>query len=279
MKTYEMKAEPLTTSQLERWLSGKIPRRHLALPFGGPVKDEMNAKGVDADFEFFDGEPCRSKACLGPTDFYGDFPQLRASRERLADWHHVTFGDRTDPTGVMKGVILGKIVMDEEPSSEDVDGIEYSGIWSDFWINAGERKRALLATLERRHQPIYGSSQPVQKAVLTNPETGHIEVWPVRFHTLTTSPQNTHAVMAPMKALLDDPYMADLSVGALRAYLTGADDLGSDLLSIAVGDGAPGKGDAKAEQVAADQERAIHAAVDRLIESLDRHNAALSENR
>ena len=266
MKTYEMKAEPLTTPQLDRWLSGKIPRRHLALPFGGPVTSDHSPRGVDADLEWFDEA----------TDFYGSYPQLKATRERLVDWHHVTFGDRMDPTGVMKGAILGKIDMDEEPSTEDVDGIPYAGIWADFWINAGEKKRQLIAMLESRRTPLYGSSQPVQKAVDIEPN-GHIRTWPVRFHTITTSPQNTHAVMAPMKALLDDPYMADLSVGALRAYLTGADDLGSDLLSIAVADGLPGKGGAKAEQVAADEERTIHAAVTRLIEALDRHNAALRE--
>lgn len=264
MKPYEMKAEPLTTSQLERWLSGKMPRRHLALPFGGPVSSPHSAKGVDADLEFFDER----------TDFYGPFPQLRATKERLVDWHHVTFGDRTDPTGVMKGAILGKIVLDDEPSEDDVDGIEYAGVWADFWINAGERKKALLGMLEKRNQPLYGSSQPVQKATAINRETGHIEVWPVRFHTITTSPQNTHAVLAPMKALLDDPYMADLSVGALRAYLTGADDPGSDLLSIAVADGLPGKSGAKAEQVSADDER-THQAIARLIAAGERVVEAL----
>lgn len=270
MKTYEMKAEPLTTSQLERWLSGKMPRRHLALPFGGPISTPLYAKGMDIEGEYFHEG----------TDFYGPYPQLRASRERLVDWHHVTFGDRTDPVaGVMKGAILGKVELDEEPSEEEVDGIAFAGIWSDFWINAGEKKRQLIGMLERRQAPLYGSSQPVQKAIQID-SSGAINVWPVRFHTMTTSPTNTHAVMAPMKALLDDPYMADLSVGALRAYLTGADDLGSDLLSIAVADGLPGKGEAKAGQVAA-EERAINAAVERLIESLDRHNAAaaLRENR
>lgn len=270
MKTFEMKAEPFTESQLERWLSGKIPRRHLALPFGGPLSSPHYAKGMDIEREFFHEG----------TDFYGPYPWLRQSKDRLVDWHHVTFGDRTDPTGVMKGAILGKIVLDDEPSSEDIDGIPLAGVWSDFWINAGERKRQLVAMLARKDVPLYGSSQPVQKAIDIDPVTGAINVWPVRFHTMTTSPTNTNAVMAPMKALLDDPFMADLSVGALRAYLTGADDLGSDLLSIAAGDGLPGKGGAKAGQVlSAVNETDIEDALARMLDSIERLQTVISRSR
>ena len=90
--------------------------------------------------------------------------------------------------------------------------------------------------LERRGVPLYGSSQPLQKAVQIDRKSGHIDVWPVRFHTITTSPQNTHAVLPPMKAdLLDSPYLADLSVGALRAFLSD-DNLGHDLLPTSRGE-------------------------------------------
>lgn len=228
---HEMKAEPMTTSQLDRWLSGKIPRRHLALPFGGPLPSPNYTKGMDVEGEFFHEG----------TDFYGPYPQLRRTRDRLVDWHHVTFGDRVDPTGVMKGAVLGRIVLDEEASTEEVDGIEYAGIWSDFWANAGERKRELVGMLERRLVPLYGSSQPVQKAVRINAKTGAIDVWPVRFHTVTTSPTNTYAVMPHMKAWLDDPSLADMPIGALQAFLTGA-----DLRPISGVDGLTGKAGATA---------------------------------
>jgi hypothetical protein len=219
MKAWEMKAEPMTTSQLDRWLSGKIPRRHLAIPFGGPVPSPHSKAGMDLDGEFFHAE----------TDIWGPLRQF--GRERLVDWHHVTFGDRQDPAGLMKGAILGRIVLDAEPSTEQVDDEDLTGYWSDFWANAGEKRRQLVASLERRAVPLYGSSQPLQKAVQIDPETGAIDVWPVRFHTITTSPQNTHAVLPAMKAgMLDDPYLAELSVGALRAFLTGEDNPERDLL-------------------------------------------------
>lgn len=207
MKTWELKAETMTTGQLDRWLQGKIPRRHLAIPFGGPIK------GRDLDGEFFDAD----------SDLYG--PLRAYGRERLVDWHHVTFTGNADPVGnTMKGAILGRIVLDPEPSEEEVDGVTFEGIWADFWANAGEKRRSLVAALERRNVPLYGSSQALAKATRIGPD-GHIDVWPVTFHTITTTPQNTHAVLPALKASLDDPYLAELSVGALRAFLAGADDL------------------------------------------------------
>lgn len=270
MKTYEVKAEPLTTSQLDRWLAGRIPRRTLVIPFGGPLSSPHSAKGVDAEFEFFDEQ----------TDLYGPYPWLRQSRERLVDWHHTTFladGYKDPVAGRMKGAVLGRIVMDEEPSAETIDDVEYEGVWADFWANAGERRRQLVASLERRNVPMYGSSQPVAKAVKVDDATGHIDVWPVRFHTITTAPVNHHAVLPPVKAWLDDPFMAELSVGALRAYLTGSDDLASDLLPIAPGDGPAGNGGAKAGQVPAEAE--VEAALGRLLEAIERFHRERSTHR
>lgn len=255
-KAWEMKAEPMTAGQLDRWLQGKIPRRHLAIPFGGPIPSSHSKAGVDLDGEYFDEA----------TDLYGPFPWLRASRERLVDWHHVTFGDRTDPQGTMKGAILGKIVLDSDPSTEDIDGEPMAGVWADFWANAGEKRRQLVAMLERRNVPLYGSSQPVQKAVAIDAKTGHIDVWPVRFHTITTSPQNTHAVLPPMKAMLDDPYLADVSVGALRAFLTGEDNLGPDLLTTSN----RGETGAKAGRVPSETIHDIDHAVAKLMEAAAR---------
>ncbi len=255
-KAWEMKAEPMTTGQLDRWLAGKIPRRHLALPFGGPLPSRHYAKGMDIDGEFFHEA----------TDFYG--PLRGYGRERLVDWHHVTFEPQGHKDPMMKGAILGRIVLDEEPTEEDVDGIAYAGVWSDLWANAGERRRALVAALERRSVPLYGSSQPVAKAVRIGP-TGSIDVWPVRFHTLTTAPHNLHAVLPPMKAVLDDPYLAELSVGALRAFLTGEDNLGRDLLPTS----AQGEDGAKAGRVVSDD---IDEAVSRLIGRAEQFRARIA---
>lgn len=269
MKTYEMKAEPMTTSQLDRWLQGKIPRRHLVIPFGGPntgpaIGKADNGIGYDLDGEWFDAD----------TDVYG--PLKGYGRERLVDWHHVTFADRQDPVGnTMKGAILGRVVMDPEPSEEDVDGETFAGIWADFWANAGEKRRQLVAALERRAVPLFGSSQPLQRAVRIA-KSGHIDVWPVRFHTITTSPQNTHAVLPALKAGLDDPYLAELSVGALRAFLAGEDNLGRDLLPTS----AQGAGGAKAGRVLSGvNEKDLDDAVTALEQALDRARTVLTRAR
>lgn len=206
----EMKAEPLTEGPaLDRWLSGQIPRRVLMVPFGGPVPG--GKAGLDIDGEYFDAE----------TDLYGPFPTLRRSRDRLVDWHH-----DFDPLGTMKGAILGRVVMDEKPESD--------GLWADFWANAGEKRRDLVAALERRGVPLFGSSQAIPSGVRggkaglpnrTQPTAdGHITVWPVIRHTITTSPQNTLAVVPALKAMLtaDLPSEA-MSTAAMKAALLGQD--------------------------------------------------------
>lgn len=258
MKTWELKAEPMTTGQLDRWLAGRIPRRHLAIPFGGPIK------GRDLDGEFFDAD----------SDLYG--PLRDYGRERLVDWHHVTYGGQQDPVGnAMKGAILGRIILDAKPSSEDIDGEEFEGVWADFWANAGEKRRQLVAALERRSVPLYGSSQALAKATRIAPD-GHIDVWPVTFHTITTTPQNTHAVLPAFKASLDDPYLAELSVGALRAFLAGADDLGRDLLPTSP----RGEAGAKAGRVLSGvNERDLDEAVTALEQALDRARTVLTRAR
>lgn len=206
----ELKAEPMSTGQYDRWLGGEIPRRILMLPFGGPTKAEVfgfppDERGRDMDGEYFDER----------TDVYGPFPSLRRSRERLVDWHH-----GMDPTGVMKGAILGRVVFDEKPES--------AGWWADFWANAGEQRRALVAELERRHVPVYGSTAAVKGTRLLWPpdDDGHLPTWPVVRHTLSTSPQNLYAGVPPLKALLaaDIPSEA-LTTAAIKASLVGPGEL------------------------------------------------------
>ncbi len=193
----ELKAEPMSTAQLDRWLEGKIPRRILMVPFGGPLPG--GKAGLDLDGEYFDDE----------TDLYGPYPILRQSRERMVDWHH-----DNDPTGVMKGAILGHVVFDENPEDE--------GVWADFWANAGEKRRALIARLEQRGISLYGSSMAIAGAVKKAAD-GHIETWPLIRHTITTSPQNTLAVVPALKALLTADEIDGIGWPAIKAALAGLD--------------------------------------------------------
>lgn len=223
--TGELKAEPMDTAALDSWLAGKRSRRILAVPFGGPLPG--GTKGRDLDGEYFDAD----------VDLFGPYPILRTTRERLVDWHH---GD--DPTMRMKGAILGRIVMDELPQDD--------GYWADFWANAGERRRALIGQLEAGGVPLFGSSQAA--AGIRKANDGHILVWPLIRHTITTSPQNTWAVVPPLKALLTTAGTFDgVSVGAMKAAALG-------LLDPSIGgpasDGAS-SGSARADAVIAEAER------------------------
>ena len=195
----EIKAEPMDAGRLDRWLKGEIPRRKLVLPFTGPLPG--GKAGLDLDGEYFDAE----------TDWIGPFPALRKSRERLVDWHH-----DMDPTGVMKGVILGREVLDAEP--------EEAGLWADWWARAGEDRLKLVAELERRAVPIYGSSQAVRGAV-RKAYDGHIELWPIVRDTVTTSPQNIHAVIPSLKAIFAMDLPEEIGVAAYRAALVRLRDL------------------------------------------------------
>lgn len=268
-KTWAAKSAPMTSSQLTRWIEGEIPRRHLALPFGGPIPTPHYAKGSDGEGEFFHEG----------TDFYGPFQTLRDSRDRLVDWHHVTFLPQKyeDPTGLSKGVILGHMVMDEEPSEEEAEDEAHFGVWADLWINAGRKQQAMLRSLVRRGASLYGSSVPVAKAVAINTETGSIDRWPVRYHTISTAPQNTYAGFAPAKAsLLVDPNLAELSVGALRAFLTGEDNPPLDPRSTPT----QGEIEAKAGRVLSGiNEKDLDEAVTALEQALDRARVVLSRHR
>jgi len=194
-----MKAEPITEGgALDRWLGGQIPRRVLMIPFGGPLPG--GKAGLDIDGEYFHEG----------TDLFGPFPSLRSTRDRLVDWHH-----GVDPKGAMKGAILGRVVMDEKPESD--------GLWADFWANAGEKRRELVAALERRGVPLFGSSQAIPTAVRKAAD-GAIDVWPVIRHTITTSPQNTYAVVPALKAMLTTDLPSEaMSTASLRVALLGQD--------------------------------------------------------
>jgi hypothetical protein len=210
----ELKAEPMSARQLDRWLSGEIPRRLLAVPFGGPIPSSHTSLGVDLDGEFFSPN----------TDLFDGHKALLSTRDRLVDWHHVTSSARSvDPVGGrMKGAILGRIVMDESPEAD--------GLWVDFWANAGEKRLALMKQLEERHVPLFGSSYaPYKKA---DAITGEILTWPMTWETISTSPQNTRAVLPSFKAMLDsDIPLDEVDLAALRAAVVGLEALAPDLSS------------------------------------------------
>jgi len=202
MKTLvEIKAEPMDAGRLDRWLKGEIPRRKLVLPFTGPLPG--GKAGLDLDGEYFDAD----------TDWIGPFPALRKSRERLVDWHHDM---DPSPQGSMKGVVLGREVLDAEPDED--------GLWADWWARAGEDRLKLVALLERRNVPIYGSSQAVRGAV-RKADDGHIELWPIVRDTVTTSPQNIHAVIPSLKAIFAMDLPEEIGVAAYRAALVRLRDL------------------------------------------------------
>lgn len=214
----DIKAEPMDSGQLDRWLAGKMPRRILMLPFGGPLPG--GKAGRDLDDEYFDAA----------TDIYGPYPTLRASRQRVVDWHHDDWGvpSRTQAGGdpklqPMKGAIIGHLEFDEDPEAD--------GYWADWWANAGEKRRRLVALLERRGVPLYGSTQSVKGArTLWPPEAdGRLSVWPVIRHTISTSPQNTFAVVPALKAVLTTS-IDEIPAAALKALLVGLDASQTELL-------------------------------------------------
>jgi hypothetical protein len=250
-----VKAQLMDTDELEAWFAGKIPRRVLSLPFGGPIPSAKSALGVDLDGEWF-----------GPDlDPYGPHKALRATQDRLVDFHHSysppgpRFGD---PTGVMKGVILGKSVLDTEPDED--------GWWSDIWLKHGEKRLALVKALVKRGGQLFGSSQPAG-GVVKDPETGEIKVWPHLLQTLSPSPQNTLSVIRP-KAMLDAIDTESIPVAdALKAFLTDLDNLGADLPLTSLGDIPTGDAAAKAGRVlSARNERALRELVNQFLSAVDR---------
>jgi hypothetical protein len=111
-------------------------------------------------------------------------------KARPVDWHH-----GKDPTGKMGRTTLADAVDLRE---------EEDGWWVTVWLKAGERRLRLIDQLQAVGAKLFGSSEPVQGMVKVNKATGHIDVWPYFRQTLSTSPQNTHSIIRPLKAALDD---------------------------------------------------------------------------
>jgi hypothetical protein len=146
-----------------------------AIPFSGPIPSPIWPGGVDLD-----GETFTHRTDIKPDWF----------KARPVDWHH-----GKDPTGKMGRTTLADAVDLRE---------EEDGWWVTVWLKAGERRLRLIDQLQAVGAKLFGSSEPVQGMVKVNKATGHIDVWPYLRQTLSTSPQNTHSIIRPLKASLDD---------------------------------------------------------------------------
>lgn len=211
-----VQAKAQTDDEAEAWLSGKTARRMLAIPFGGPIPSPKSPRGVDLDGQWFSER----------TDLVGEYAALKATRDRLVDWHHSYApiggrgGDPAPTTVNMNGVAVGKAVLDERPDED--------GLWADFWLDAGQKRLSLVRRLVERGAQLFASAQPVAPGK-ADPLTGEITYYPVLYMTVTTSPQNTLAVVTP-KALLAELDSAELAVSpAIRDLLTELDALGAEL--------------------------------------------------
>lgn len=208
-----VQAKTLDPEEIDAFFAGKLSWPLLALPFGGPIPSQKAPRGVDLDGQWFSER----------TDYIGGHAALKATRERLVDWHH-----SYKPSGpqersrVMQGVVLAKAVLRDEPDED--------GLWADLWARYGEARLSKVKALVQRGVQLFGSGQPTHPLdTSVDPETGEITRFPLLIETLTTSPQNTYAVVRP-KALLDDLDIAEIAVsGELRDLLTELDHLGTDL--------------------------------------------------
>ncbi len=126
---------------------------------------------------------------------------------------------------------MGHVDIDDAAETDSIDGLDYTGRWGDFWANAGEKRRQLVAYLERKNVPLYGSSQAAYKKATK----GHIDTWPLIRHTITTSPQNTYAVVPSLKAMLAAPTLDEIPADAIKALLVGLDTQTQELLLSSTG--------------------------------------------
>lgn len=144
--------------------------RLLAIPFGGPIPSPHSRRGVDLDGEWFSER----------TDIRPDWLKSRA-----VDWHHGA--DQT-----LGREVIGKAV---DPTMDE------DGWWVTVWLDHGSRRLGLIKKLAERGAALFGSSESVA-GLVKKADTGEILAWPYWRQTLSTSPQNTHSVIRPMKAML-----------------------------------------------------------------------------
>lgn len=146
--------------------------RLLAFPFTGPIPSPRAPRGVDVDGEWFSER----------TDIKPEWLKARA-----VDWHHGV-------DEITKRETIGKAV---DPVMEE------DGWWVTIWLDHGARRLALIKRLAEAGAQLFGSSESVA-GLTAKASTGEILRWPYWRQTLSTSPQNTHSVLRPLKAALDD---------------------------------------------------------------------------
>lgn len=240
-----MKAQPMDGDELQAWFAGRIPRRLLAIPFGGPIPKPGASKGTDLDGEWF-SERTDIKPAWLPF--------------RVVDWHH-------GKDATMGRTALGKadnLVMDDE------------GWWADLWLQHGEKRVDLVRRLVERGGQLYGSSESIA-GMTRKAGTGEILVWPYWRQTLTTSPQNTGSVLRPAKAALEDALSDYTPSPAFWAdFSDELRNLGADLRLTSI----RGDDGAKAGRVLSSVNEAdIAEALEVLIGSTDRLRQVLARHR
>lgn len=216
------------------WFAGTESRAMRIIPFGGEIPS-ADGKGRDLDGEYFS-----ERSDIKPHWF----------TERPVLWHH-----GADPSGVMGDAVLGKAVNLRK---------EADGWWEDLWLNAGEARLARVKALVAKGAKLFGSSTPLQTPGIRvqRGRDGHIDVWAHAESTLSTSPQNTLAILRPAKAVLDDFQLAGINLlPVAKALAADLDALGVTLAdSSRLGDPA-----AKAGRVlSATNEAALRAALEQI---------------
>lgn len=171
-------AEPAERPQAKATLLDDDSFRLLAIPFSGPIPSPKAPRGVDLDGEWFSPR----------TDIRPEWLKSRA-----VDWHH-------GADEVLRREVIGKAVdpiMDEE------------GWWVTVWLDHGARRLSLVRKLAERGAKLFGSSESVAGLVERDRKSGEILVWPYWRQTLSTSPQNTHSIIRPIKAVLESTDFSD----------------------------------------------------------------------
>lgn len=237
--------------------------RLLAFPFTGPIP-MPGTKGVDLDAQWFSPE----------TDIKPDWLPFRPT-----DWHH-------GADGTLRRTVLGKAL---DLGRRDGPGREpdEDGWWVTVWLERGQRRLSLIRDLAERGAQLFGSSETLPGLATVKARSGpdagsvvpwrpnlpgEIVTWPYWRQTLSTSPQNTHSVLRPLKATLDEIEAAGERPGP--GFWADVEDalrsLGTDLLPHS------GAGDARGKAGHADPRRA--ALLDALAsfeQAADRLSAAL----
>jgi hypothetical protein len=230
--------------------------RLLAFPFSGPIP-MPGTRGVDLDGQYF------SRA----TDIKADWLPFRPT-----DWHH-----GNDVT--MRRTVLGKAIdlgRRDGPAREP----DEDGWWVTVWLDAGQRRLDLIKRLADRGAQLFGSSETLPGVATVKARDGSIQpwraglageimAWPYWRQTLSTSPQNTHSVLRPLKATLDDIEAAGERPGA--TFWSDVEDalrsLGHSLRESSA-TGTPG--------AKAGHERELRSALDRLNAASDRVAAIIT---